>query len=162
MIYSGLLLTLGSWISLILETDTITYFLRIFQFLFFLILVGSLIIDISKTETVTLEVIVDSVMGYLLLGFAFNLMVSLIDLWVLGSYSIDSVTDGKHVFSRPSHNIIYYTFMTFTTTGYGDIVPTCPISKSLAILISTTGQLYPVIIISMLVGKYNSKGNKTQ
>ena len=51
---------------------------------------------------------------------------------------------------------LYYTFMTFTTTGYGDIAPTHPISKSLAVLISVVGQLYVAVVIAMLVGKYAS------
>jgi hypothetical protein len=54
------------------------------------------------------------------------------------------------------HEYIYYTFVTFTTLGYGDIIPLKPISKSLALLISISGQIYVAIIIAMLVGKYAS------
>jgi hypothetical protein len=54
------------------------------------------------------------------------------------------------------HEYIYYTFVTFTTLGYGDIIPLQPISKSLALLISISGQIYIAIIIAMLVGKYAS------
>ncbi len=64
-------------------------------------------------------------------------------------------------FSEPAaahlHEYIYYTFVTFTTLGYGDIVPLVPISKSLSLVISISGQFYIAIIIAMLVGKYASK-----
>ncbi|RLD54311.1 MAG: hypothetical protein DRJ05_14905, partial [Bacteroidetes bacterium] len=50
---------------------------------------------------------------------------------------------------------IYYTFVTISTLGYGDITPQGDIGKSLAILISVSGQLYIAIIIAMLVGKFS-------
>ena len=117
-------------------------------------MVISLIKQVSSTSTVTIKVIVDSITGYLLLGFAFSLMVSIIFTIVPEAYSKTSNLDGNLL--EPLYNNIYYTFMTFTTTGYGDIVPTHPFSKSLAVFISVSGQLYVAIIITMLVGKYSS------
>jgi hypothetical protein len=38
--------------------------------------------------------------------------------------------------------------------GYGDILPQLPFAKSLAILMSVSGQIYVAVIIAMLVGKY--------
>jgi voltage-gated potassium channel len=52
--------------------------------------------------------------------------------------------------------MFYYTFVTYTSTGYGDITPILPSARSLATLISTTGQLYVAVIIAMLVGKFSS------
>lgn len=51
---------------------------------------------------------------------------------------------------------IYYTFMTYTTAGYGHVEPIIPVAKSLAILISVSGQLYVATIVSLLIGKYVS------
>jgi hypothetical protein len=57
---------------------------------------------------------------------------------------------------------LYYGLVTLSTLGYGDIVPTMPFSKSLAILTSISGQLYIAIIIAMLVGKFASQKNEEQ
>lgn len=46
---------------------------------------------------------------------------------------------------------IYYSFVTLTTTGYGDITPVNKIARSVAILEALVGQLYPAIIIARLV-----------
>ena len=54
-------------------------------------------------------------------------------------------------FSISDYN--YYSFVTLSTLGYGDISPQIPISKSLAILETIVGQLYLTIIIALLVGK---------
>jgi voltage-gated potassium channel Kch len=71
-----------------------------------------------------------------------------------GSYNFPAIDiaygeDVSHV-----SKFIYYTFVTFTTLGYGDIVPQTPVARSLAILISITGQIYIAIIIALLVGKF--------
>ena len=59
--------------------------------------------------------------------------------------------------SRPDYTIsdmIYYAAVTMTTLGYGDMVPTSPIAKSLSTLIAVTGQFYIAILVAMLVGKF--------
>ena len=48
----------------------------------------------------------------------------------------------------------YFTFVTMTTLGYGDVTPQVPYARSIAVLISTAGQMYVAVIIAMLVGKY--------
>jgi voltage-gated potassium channel Kch len=46
---------------------------------------------------------------------------------------------------------IYYSFVTLTTVGYGDITPVAPLARSLAILEALTGQLFPAILLARLV-----------
>jgi len=144
------------WSSYFVDTILFRLGFRFINFFFFLFLVFSLIRQISSIATVTFKVIVDSITGYLLLGFAFSLIVTVISLSIPGAYStsVNGNLDSK--FIEPIQNNIYYTFMTFTTTGYGDIVPIHPFSKSLAVLIGVSGQLYVAIIIAMLIGKYAS------
>ncbi len=52
---------------------------------------------------------------------------------------------------RP-HDLLYFSYMTLTTTGYGDITPTHPVVRMLATIESITGVLYIAIMISRLVG----------
>ncbi len=46
---------------------------------------------------------------------------------------------------------IYYSLVTLTTMGYGDITPVAPVARSLAVAEALTGQLYVAILISRLV-----------
>jgi hypothetical protein len=46
---------------------------------------------------------------------------------------------------------IYYSFVTLTTIGYGDITPLHPAARSLAMLEALIGQLYPAILLARLV-----------
>jgi hypothetical protein len=150
------------WSSYFVDTTLFRLGFRFINFFFFLFLVFSLIKQISSIATVTFKVIVNSISGYLLLGFAFSLIVTAISLIIPGAYSTSTSGDLETKFIEPIQNNIYYTFMTFTTTGYGDIVPIHPFSKSLAVLIGISGQLYVAIIISMLVGKYASAGKRNK
>ena len=47
--------------------------------------------------------------------------------------------------------LMYYSFSTLTTTGYGDIVPNRPITRTMAWLEAATGQLYLVVLVAGLV-----------
>ena len=51
---------------------------------------------------------------------------------------------------------VYFSFVTMTTLGYGDIAPVASEARSLSILLSITGPMYVAILIAMLVGKYIS------
>lgn len=145
-------------IGRLIEIEIITSFFRIVQFFFFLFLVGSLITRVSKIASVTLEVIIDSVVGYLLLGFAFTIIVTIVSVWIPDAYNVSFLHGNTKTVLQDN---IYYTFVTFTTTGYGDILPTHPVSKSLSVLIGVSGQLYLAVIIAMLVGKYASVGRQS-
>lgn len=59
---------------------------------------------------------------------------------------------------------IYYSFVTMTTLGYGDIVPTNPASRMLSVLQALTGQLYLVVLVARIVGLHitHSAGANTQ
>lgn len=156
LIRISVFLTLAIWVSFFSDNEWVKLTFRVFNFLFFIFIVVSLIKQVSSTSTVTVKVIVDSITGYLLLGFAFSLIVAIISIKIPEAYSTNFSINIEKGLLEPIQDDIYYTFMTFTTTGYGDIVPIHPISKSLAVMISVSGQLYVAIIIAMLIGKYAS------
>jgi voltage-gated potassium channel Kch len=51
----------------------------------------------------------------------------------------------------PRLELTYYSFVTLTTVGYGDITPLIPAARSLAIAEALIGQLFPAILIARLV-----------
>jgi hypothetical protein len=48
-------------------------------------------------------------------------------------------------------NLIYFSFVTLTITGYGDIAPVHAYARSLASIEAIIGQLYPAILLARLV-----------
>src|SRR5207248_10684651 len=56
--------------------------------------------------------------------------------------------------SRGFASVIYFSFVTLTSTGYGDILPINPFARSLANLESIIGQLYPATLLARLVSQH--------
>ena len=52
------------------------------------------------------------------------------------------------------HDLIYYTFVTMTTLGYGDVSPARPFAKALAYAAAVTGQFYIAMLVGAVVGVY--------
>jgi len=48
-------------------------------------------------------------------------------------------------------SLIYFSFVTLTSTGFGDILPVAPVARTLAVLEAMTGQFYVAIFIARLV-----------
>jgi voltage-gated potassium channel len=101
-------------------------------------------------------VILAAINGYLLLGTMFALIVALVMVYGPAAFTFrfSAPVEGQPALHFSDYP--YYTFATLTTIGYGDVVPRAPYSKSLAILIGGSGQIYVAVIIAMLVGKYAS------
>lgn len=86
-------------------------------------------------------------------------MVALLESISPNSFNFREVSTST--FHKNSYNTdyMYFTFVSLTSTGYGDFLPLTPAAKSLSNLISITGQLYIAIIIATLVGKYLNKSS---
>jgi voltage-gated potassium channel Kch len=63
----------------------------------------------------------------------------------------DAVTNLEPLNNNFVGNPIYFSFVTLTTTGYGDIVPLHPYARSLANIEAVIGQLYPATLLARLV-----------
>ena len=85
-----------------------------------------------------------SIVGYLLFGLIFAQIYELIFL-VAGEAAFKGLTSGDE------KELLYFSLTTLTTTGYGDISPAIPLSRSIANIESFIGQLYPAILIARLV-----------
>ncbi|MEM7253433.1 MAG: potassium channel family protein [Pseudomonadota bacterium] len=82
---------------------------------------------------------------YLLIGVTFSLLYELLEILVPGSISVPG--------GNPTGaELLYYSFVTLTTLGYGDVLPATPQAQSLAILESVIGVLYVAVLVSWLVG----------
>ena len=123
--------------------------LATFLGLLFLILVTSVfIIGIVSMPTVTLDTLAGAVSAYFLVGITYGLAYALVEQLHPGSFR-DTIMPG-HVISPNEY--IFFSFVTLTTVGYGDIVPWGPHARALAIIEGVTGIMYPAVLIGRLVG----------
>jgi hypothetical protein len=94
-----------------------------------------------------------AVCGYLLLGIIWSLIYSTVETAQPGS--LFAGRPHAECISAPSGSrgiYTYYSFVTLTTLGYGDITPVTPFARTLAWLEAMTGQLYLAVLVAGLVG----------
>lgn len=96
---------------------------------------------------VTAHRIVGAILLYLLIAMAFVCLFVLVALRVPNAFSGLVLEDNQKMAST----VIYFSFVTLTTVGYGDIVPVHPVARSLCNLESIIGQLYPATLLARLV-----------
>ena len=56
--------------------------------------------------------------------------------------------------------MVYFSFVTLTTLGYGDVHPKSEAARILAMLEAVLGQLYLVILVARMVGMYTAQENE--
>jgi voltage-gated potassium channel len=97
--------------------------------------------------------IIGAICVYLLLGITLGLVNMLVYGLIPGSLS-GLPSDGGN---DQGMALIYYTFVTMTTLGYGDISPVGPLARALAYMAAVAGQFYIAILVGLMVGGYISQ-----
>jgi voltage-gated potassium channel len=141
------------WISEIFDFTLLSEVSKLVNIIFFIIVVFFLITQMAMAKKVTPRVILASISGYLLLGLVFSIIVSA--AWHRDpsafNFPLDLIRDsGRKHYSEP----LYFSFITLTTTGFGDFLPLKPYSRAITTVIAVSGQLYIAVIVAMLVGKF--------
>ena len=132
--------------------NTIVQYSQLGFFFMLNIVLLKLIIQAKEVDSV---VVVNSISGYLLMGFSWAIILG---LWIR-SYP------GSFTFSNQNGGIldeIYFVFVTLTTLGYGDFLPVTAPAKAFTVLIAITGAFYTTIVLGMIVGKYISNQTLNQ
>lgn len=106
---------------------------------------------VVEQEQVTVDIVLGGASVYLLVGVFFASIHSLVESVVPGSYLYEGRSLAVAGLGRYPE-LIYFSFSTLTTLGYGDITPRNPVAQSLSALESVIGQLLLAILIARLVG----------
>jgi voltage-gated potassium channel len=116
---------------------------------------------IAKSKRVTGTIIINSINGYLLIGILGGVALSMTQIVqeLFFNIKISTIDFAGHAASG-FHDYLYFSFVTLTTLGYGDITPVSSLAKSLTVIIAIAGQLYLTILVAMLVGKFLSRPEK--
>jgi voltage-gated potassium channel Kch len=111
---------------------------------------GSLVLaEVLGEGPITSRRIQGAIAAYLLVALTFAAAFTLIDLNASDAFAGSALPAGM---SRdPLQRFAYFSFITLTTVGYGDVVPQAPLARSLAILEALIGQLFPSILLARLV-----------
>jgi hypothetical protein len=131
------------------ETGSKLIFLILF--LFFIFISFTIYRQLYLTREITPRIIMGAFSGYVLLGWLGSFVFAAINIY------------DPQAFSQPLNywidfdKIVYFSFISLTTIGYGDIYPVNEYAQRISVVLGLTGQFYLAVIIGVLIGKYLSK-----
>jgi hypothetical protein len=120
----------------------------------FLLYVAVLILrTVLRATEIDIEVILGALCIYLMFALVWGIAYQIVAIRQAGAFSIPpALIEGA---ANPEQAIAaalqYFSFVTITTLGYGDIQPVVPLARSLAITEALFGQIYLVTLIARLV-----------
>ncbi len=118
----------------------------VLSILFMGFLVGIILFYLFTEKEITSDVIMGAICGYFLIGLLWNNVYVLIEVLEPNSFQL------SHGPGAEGQNFIYYSFVTLTTLGYGDITPISHPAQSLSLLEAIMGQLYLAVLVARMVG----------
>lgn len=128
-----------------------------FQYLSLVALIGFLVVAIAHTfrqiafgTDMNFNRVMGAICVYLLLGVIWALSYSVLELAVPGSFAGFET----HVDRGWDSEWLYFSFVTMTTLGYGDLLPISATARAMAYMQAVFGQFYIAILVAGLVGAY--------
>ncbi|MDJ0814546.1 MAG: ion channel [Desulfobacterales bacterium] len=145
---------LSVWSAYLLEDIELLVVGESFGAIFCGFLIALLVQFIFMQEKITKEVIYAAVVVYLLMAIMWSFLYFIMDYIHPNSFSFpEGHTKGIYPY-------LYFSFVTITTLGFGDVSPLTHKASSLVILEAVTGQIYLVVIVAWLVGMHVSRRSK--
>jgi len=131
---------------------------------FMVMVLAGIVRDVLTTEQVTFDTISGALSGYLLIGILWGFAYQAVEMIWPGSFDFGTqVLKTMHGSDYAGHNwavLFYFSFVTLTTTGFGDVTPLSAIAGQLAVSEAVVGQFYMVVLVARLVALYSRKEKK--
>jgi Ion channel len=118
---------------------------------YFGLIAGTILVFVFTVRKVTWSVISAALIVYLTLGVMWGFAFALVEMLQPTSFSFPD-----NLLLQGNYDFMYFSFITLTTVGYGDITPVTGIARSLSLLEGILGQSYMAILVARLVGLHVS------
>ncbi|MGB1294789.1 MAG: ion channel [Flavobacteriales bacterium] len=142
------------------ESSTISYLKYSTGFIFYLIVSLELIKQIVTSRNVNTQTLFGLAAGYISLGLGGFFIYQGVELYNPNSFSGLLVDAEQEPLKEDS--LLYFSFVTLLTIGYGDIKPMTSIAQKATILVGLTGQFYIIFIMAIVMNKFNLLNKKEQ
>lgn len=110
-------------------------------------MVITILLFVFEQHEITLDVIYGAIVVYLIIAVMWAFIFKVVEGLQPGSFTITQGLEEETLF-----NFIYYSFVTITTLGYGDVTPVTDVAKSFSFIEAVVGQIYLVVLVARLVG----------
>ena len=115
-----------------------------FATILYFYIIALLVKKLLSHRVITADLIYCAIATYLLIGV----------MWSGVYMVIEGISPGSFAGISDPSDLLYFSFVSLTTLGFGDILPQSIIAKRLTVLEAAMGGIYLAVIIAMLVGRY--------
>ncbi len=143
------------WSIYFIEYTGMGLLTQIFGALFFGYAAINITRIIAKSEKITKETIFAAIVAYLLIALMWAFLYMILEVVYPGSFSFPD----KEYWGE-TMQFKYFSFVTITTLGYGDITPITDKASALTMLEALVGQIYLVVLVAWLVGMHVSRRSR--
>ncbi len=149
--------TFGLWWSVRVTDATVVILGSLaLSIVFFMFIIFVLLRNVVRSDQVSVGTIYGVMSVYLLIGVGWSFIYAIIELATPGSFDFGALAEsaGGSAKHGDLRFLGYYSLVTLSTLGYGDITPMTPIARSLSALEAVAGQLYIAVLIAFMVGTH--------
>ena len=145
-----------SWIDILISQlpEIVKLFSNMLLILFLAFTAIEILLYILRSTEIGGDILYGAVCIYFLIGGTWSSIYMLLEAIQPGSI-VNNVTGVVNL-----SDLVYFSYITLTTLGYGEIIPMTAEARSIAILEAIVGVMYIAIIISRLVGVFIAKSMK--
>lgn len=152
LIFLALVASILNWLDLYKTQFNLLLLLKIIFFTpYFIFLITTIFKQVMREKEVSEQTIFGGIAVYLMLGLTGALFFAGIEFIFPHSFNF---TQGDVL---QFQDFVYYSYITLSTVGYGDVTPATSKAQALSVTLSITGQIYLTVMIAILVGKYANR-----
>jgi voltage-gated potassium channel len=138
-----------SWMTFFVENGPLVLCNSILEGVFFVVMAVAIVLSVMRRHLASLDSIFGAISAYLLLGLA----------WAMIYWGIGHVDGNAFAFGRSQANAdqfsqcVYFSFVTMSTLGYGEITPQTSVARTLTWMQAVTGQFYIAVLVAWVVSQ---------
>lgn len=147
----------GTWYAHWFPGYSVALSVHFLGVLFLALVVGAILTHVFRSTHITRETITGAICAYLLIGSMWAHVFSIVENVSPGSFADNSIeanaASGPEPMRDQADRFTYFSFVTLTTLGFGDMTPLSRPARNLTALEAIFGQLYLAVLIARLVGQ---------
>lgn len=144
----ALFATITRLMTFITQSDRVQLLSYSLAIVFFYLLGRMVLRHIFKEGAMNFYRIQGSIVIFMMVGMVYANLYAITELLMPGSFG---TTQAGAIFNPVFSQFLYFSFVTMTTLGFGDLIPIGTFAKSLAVFQGMFGLLYPVVMIARLI-----------
>jgi len=144
-------------LEMIIDHNWAPYINLIVALFFYLMTTGIAFRTLLTGKRIDANTLMGSICVYILVGMSWSILYYFESVFHPGAFNGVTDIDVRQQFS----DLLYYSFVTLSTLGYGDITPMTPIARTLAYIEALFGQFYIAILVASFVGIHITHSKKS-